>query len=69
MGHAFNAKAAQIVLSVLRGEISPQEGEHQIRMIRPEKPRKRKWVQECVVREHTCITHGNNAGTCGKERL
>jgi len=52
----FQAKAARAVLAVCRGEITAEQAVHQLATVKP-----------CVIRNHTCIVHGNSGGSCEEE--
>jgi len=54
--YEFQAAAARLAIAVCRGEITVEEAvvKHP--------------VEPCVVRNHTCVTHGNNSGSCEGDR-
>ena len=54
--YEFQAMAARAVLAVCRREITVEQAVHQLATVEP-----------CVIRNHTCIAHGNNSSSCKEE--
>ena len=54
--YEFQAFASQLAIAVCRGEITAEQAIAQ-----------QVAVQPCVMRNHTCIAHGNNSNSCKEE--